>query len=217
MDNFDQKLGPDFLKNLSGETISPLSVVIHEDIYESSSKRPKTTSKVWDVFEKLPAQQGDSKAICKLCRRIYTAKTTSGTSHLRRHIEACLKRGNHDLDQRSTEACFKPVNRDANRHTEMQSKFNQYWSEYNLILSCAAILDPRYKIKFVEYCYTKLYGSGAQQYVSASVNTLYGLFHDYMQNSACPSHPATLSVLTTKISNDKDDNDGRFRLYGKQN
>ncbi|XP_021290108.1 zinc finger BED domain-containing protein RICESLEEPER 2-like [Herrania umbratica] len=560
MDNFDQKLGPDFLKNLSGETISPLSVVIHEDIYESSSKRPKTTSKVWDVFEKLPAQQGDSKAICKLCRRIYTAKTTSGTSHLRRHIEACLKRGNHDLDQRSTEACFKPVNRDANRHTvshgtlidaatplksykldvdeirhaiammiivdaqplrvvedtgfrhvlnvacpefpllsrkaikrdiisiylkerenirellgacpgricltsstwesnyddryncvtahfidhewrlqkrilrfklipppydrlsiadeiascmvqwniehkvfsvtlenlssddcvpdmlksrldakkylpfkgaffnmscstrilnlivqagfnliidiigklrlgikyvqqsphrkknfyiiaktlnldtqkklcldspsrwnstynmievalcyknaflylaeqdknfihklsedewekvsvsykflkvifevaciffrniqptsnlyfkalwkvhsrlsdmvrgpenfmtcmvkEMQSKFNQYWSEYNLILSCAAILDPRYKIKFVEYCYTKLYGSGAQQYVSASVNTLYGLFHEYMQNSACPSPTATLSVLTTKISNDKEDNDG---------
>ncbi|XVF29640.1 hypothetical protein REPUB_Repub15cG0139300 [Reevesia pubescens] len=44
MDNFDQKLGPDFFKNLSGEAITPLNVV-HEDIYESSSKRPKTTSK----------------------------------------------------------------------------------------------------------------------------------------------------------------------------
>ncbi|XWS13096.1 hypothetical protein CRYUN_Cryun36dG0008300 [Craigia yunnanensis] len=559
MDNFDQKLGPDFFKNLSAEAITPLNV-IHADIYESSSKRPKTTSKVWDVFEKLPAQQGDSKAICKLCRKIYTAKTTSGTSHLRRHIEACVKRGNHDLDHRSVEACFKPVNRDADRLTishdtliasttslknykldvdeirraiammiivdeqpfqvvedagfrrllsaacpefpvlsrksikrdlisiyakerenirellatcpgricltsstwksncddhfncvtahfidhewrlqkrilrfklipppyeslsvadeialcmvqwniehkvfsvtlenlssdgcvadmlksrldvkkylpckgvffhmscffhilnlivqagfnlvidiigklrlgikyvqqsphrkknfyiisktlnldtqrklcldsptwwnstynmievalcyknafdylaeqdknfihklsedewekmsvlykflkvffeaacvffrnrqptsnlyfkavwkvhsrlfdmvrgpenfmtlmvkEMHSKFNQYWSEYNLILSCAAILDPRYKIKFVEYCFTKLYGSGAQKYVSISVNTLYGLFDEYMQNSTCPSHTAVLSVATTKISNDKDDNDG---------
>ncbi|XP_022761456.1 zinc finger BED domain-containing protein RICESLEEPER 2-like isoform X2 [Durio zibethinus] len=559
MDNFDQKLGPDFFKNLTGEAIAPLNVV-HEEIYESSSKRPKTTSKVWDVFEKLPAQQGDSKAICKLCRRIYTAKTTSGTSHLRRHIEACVKRGNHDLDHRSIEACFKPVNRDANRLTlshdtliaattslksykldvdeirqaiammiivdeqpfrmvedagfrrllsaacpefpvlttksiksdiisiyvkerenirellatcpgricltsstwksncddhfncvtahfidhewrlqkrilsfklipppydslsvadeialcmvqwniehkvfsvtlenlssddcvanmlkprldakkylpckgaffhmscffrilnlivesgfnlvidiigklrlgikyvqqsphrkknfyiiaktlnldtqrklcldsptrwnstynmievalcyknafvysaeqdknfihklsedeweklsvlykflkvffevtclffrnrqptsnlyfkpvwkvhsrlfdmvrgpenfmtflvkETHTKLNQYWSEYNLILSCAAILDPRYKIKFVEYCYTKLYGSGAQKYVSISVNTLNGLFGEYMQNSACPSRTAVLSVATSKISNDKDDNDG---------
>ncbi|OMO52619.1 putative Zinc finger, BED-type [Corchorus olitorius] len=464
MDNFDQKLGPEFFKNLSGEIIAPLSVV-HEDVYESSSKRPKTTSKVWDVFEKLPAQQGDSKAICKLCRRIYTAKTTSGTSHLRRHIEACVKRNNHDVDQRSLEACFKPVNREANRQTvlhgtlvdatassknykvdvdeirraiakmivvdeqpfrvvegtgfrrvlsvacpefpaltrkaikreivsiylkeresirellatcpgricltsstwksscddhfncvtahfidnewrlqqrilrfrllpppydslsiadeialcmvqwniehkvfsvtlenlssddcvadmlksrldakkylpckgaffnmscstrifnlivqagfnllvdiigklrlgikqptsnlyfkalwkvhsrlsdmirgpesfmtrmvkEMQSKFNQYWSEYNLILSCAAILDPRYKIKFVEYCYTKLYGSGAQQYVSTSVNTLYALFHEYMQHSPCPSNTGASPVVTAKISNDKDDNDG---------
>ncbi|OMO59397.1 putative Zinc finger, BED-type [Corchorus capsularis] len=550
---------PEFFKNLSGETIVPLSVV-NEDVYESSSKRPKTTSKVWDVFEKLPAQQGDSKAICKLCRRIYTAKTTSGTSHLRRHIEACVKRNNNDVDQRSLEACFKPVNREANRQTvlhgtlvdatassknckvdvdeirraiakmivvdeqpfrvvegtgfrrvlsvacpefpaltrkaikreivsiylkeresirellatcpgricltsstwksscddhfncvtahfidnewrlqqrilrfrllpppydslsiadeialcmvqwniehkvfsvtlenlssddcvadmlksrldakkylpckgaffnmscstrmfnlivqagfnllvdiigklrlgikyvqqsrhrkknfyiiaktlnldtqkklcldsptrwnstynmievalcyknaflylaeqdrnfihklsenewekvsvlnkflkvffevtclffgnrqptsnlyfkalwkvhsrlsdmtrgpenfmtrmvkEMQSKFNQYWSEYNLILSCAAILDPRYKIKFVEYCYTKLYGSGAQQYVSTSVNTLYALFHEYMQHSPCPSHTGASPVVTAKISNDKDDNDG---------
>ncbi|KHG22552.1 Zinc finger BED domain-containing 4 [Gossypium arboreum] len=116
MDNFDQKLGPEFFKNLSAEAVTPLNVV-HEEIYESSSKRPKTTSKVWDIFEKLPAQQGDSKAICKLCRRIYTAKTTSGTSHLRRHIEACVKRGNHEVDQRSIEACFKPVKRNANRLT----------------------------------------------------------------------------------------------------
>ncbi|KAK8548253.1 hypothetical protein V6N12_061170 [Hibiscus sabdariffa] len=411
MDNFDQKLGPDFFKNLSAEAVTPLNVV-HEEIYESSSKRPKTTSKVWDIFEKLPAQQGDSKAICKLCRRIYTAKTTSGTSHLRRHIEACVKRGNHDVDPRSLEACFKPVKRDANRVTlshdtliaattslknykidvdeihqaiammiivdeqpftvveeagfrrllgaacpefpvlsrssikrdiisiylkerenirellatcpgricltsgtwksncddhfncvsahfidhewrlqkrilrfklipppydslsvadeialcmvqwniehkvfsvtlenlssddcvadmlrsrlavkkaawkvhsrlfdmvrgpenfmtrmvrEMHSKLNQYWSAYNLILSCAAILDPRYKIKFVEYCYTKLYGSGAQKYVSVSVNTLYGLFEEYMQNYARPSHATEISAATSKISNDKDD------------
>ncbi|XWS37895.1 hypothetical protein CRYUN_Cryun19dG0084600 [Craigia yunnanensis] len=62
MDDFEQMLGPDLFKNLSAEAITPLNVV-HEDIYESSTKRPKTTSKVWNFFEKLPAQQGDSKAI----------------------------------------------------------------------------------------------------------------------------------------------------------
>lgn len=39
---------------------------------------------------------------------------------------------------------------------EMQEKFNKYWAEYSLVLSCAAILDPRYKLNYVEYCYTKL-------------------------------------------------------------
>ncbi|KAE8671626.1 BED zinc finger,hAT family dimerization domain isoform 2 [Hibiscus syriacus] len=91
---------------------------------------------------------------------------------------------------------------------EMHSKLNQYWSAYRLILSCAAILDSRYKIKFVEYCYMILYGSGAEKYVNASVNTLYGLFEEYMQNSARTSHATELSAATCKISNDKDDNDG---------
>ena len=41
---------------------------------------------------------------------------------------------------------------------EMQKKFDKYWSDYNMLLSCACVLDPRYKLKFVEYCYTVLYG-----------------------------------------------------------
>ncbi|KAK9683356.1 hypothetical protein RND81_10G134600 [Saponaria officinalis] len=40
----------------------------------------------------------------------------------------------------------------------MQNKFDKYWDEYNLLLSCACVLDPRYKLVFVEYCYTTLYG-----------------------------------------------------------
>ncbi|MBA0754231.1 hypothetical protein Gogos_022205 [Gossypium gossypioides] len=32
---------------------------------------------------------------------------------------------------------------------QMQEKFNEYWVEYSLILSCAAILDSRYKLNYV--------------------------------------------------------------------
>jgi len=31
---------------------------------------------------------------------------------------------------------------------DMQAKFDKYWSECNLALSCATILDPRYKVTF---------------------------------------------------------------------
>ena len=35
----------------------------------------------------------------------------------------------------------------------------RYWDCYSVILSFAVILDPRYKLQFVEYGYVKLYGS----------------------------------------------------------
>ncbi|XP_057540654.1 zinc finger BED domain-containing protein RICESLEEPER 2-like [Amaranthus tricolor] len=41
---------------------------------------------------------------------------------------------------------------------DMQKKFDKCWLDYNMLLSCACVLDPRYKLKFVEYCYTVLYG-----------------------------------------------------------
>ena len=42
---------------------------------------------------------------------------------------------------------------------DMQAKFDKYWGEYNLALSCVAILDPRYKVTFLKYCFVKIYGS----------------------------------------------------------
>ena len=40
---------------------------------------------------------------------------------------------------------------------EMNEKFQKYWDDYSLILSFAIILDPRYKLKFVEYVFRKIY------------------------------------------------------------
>ncbi|XP_020591842.1 zinc finger BED domain-containing protein RICESLEEPER 2-like [Phalaenopsis equestris] len=66
--------------------------------------------------------------------------------------------------------------------TDMQEKFEKYWIKHNLILSCAAVLDPRYKVKLVEFCYTKIYGDKAEDFVNTTVRTLYGLFDEYKPN-----------------------------------
>ncbi|GJR77892.1 zinc finger BED domain-containing protein RICESLEEPER 2-like protein [Tanacetum coccineum] len=39
---------------------------------------------------------------------------------------------------------------------EMETKFNKYWDEYCKVLSFAIIMDPRYKVKSIEYCLSKL-------------------------------------------------------------
>ncbi|KAK3169139.1 hypothetical protein Dsin_000026 [Dipteronia sinensis] len=63
--------------------------------YESSNNHSKSRSKVWDVFQKISAERDeDSKAICSYCKKVYSAKAANGTSHLRRHLESCLKPDN---------------------------------------------------------------------------------------------------------------------------
>ena len=43
------------------------------------------------------------------------------------------------------------------RAKEMKEKFDEYWEYYSPVLSFVIILDPRYKLKCVEFCYGKLY------------------------------------------------------------
>ncbi|TYG98314.1 hypothetical protein ES288_A10G107600v1 [Gossypium darwinii] len=66
---------------------------------------------------------------------------------------------------------------------QMQEKFNKYWVEYSLILSCAAILDPRYKLNYVQYCFTTIYGIHASYFVETILSNLIFLFDEYVKKS----------------------------------
>ncbi|KAB2035951.1 hypothetical protein ES319_D04G188800v1 [Gossypium barbadense] len=69
--------------------------------YESAVKRQKsTTSKVWDEMTKLECEnKNELKAQCNHCKTIFSAKSSNGTSHLRRHLNSCLKKVNKDITQ----------------------------------------------------------------------------------------------------------------------
>ncbi|KAK8308825.1 hypothetical protein V6Z12_D02G086600 [Gossypium hirsutum] len=66
---------------------------------------------------------------------------------------------------------------------QMQEKFNKYWAEYSLILSCAAILDPRYKLNYVQYCFNTIYGIHASDFVETILSNLRLLFDEYVKKS----------------------------------
>ncbi|KAK8260422.1 hypothetical protein V6Z12_D13G120000 [Gossypium hirsutum] len=55
---------------------------------------------MWDEMTKLKCENKDElKAQCNHCKSIFFAKSSSGTSHLRRHLNNCLKKVNKDINQ----------------------------------------------------------------------------------------------------------------------
>ena len=62
--------------------------------------------------------------------------------------------------------------------TYMYTKFEKYWLEYSLILAIAIILDPRYKLHFVDWAYTKLHGVNSVEFtkVDDKLNDLFGVY-----------------------------------------
>ncbi|MBA0795641.1 hypothetical protein Gohar_006487 [Gossypium harknessii] len=64
---------------------------------------------------------------------------------------------------------------------QMQEKSNTFWVEYLLILSCAAILDPRYKLNYVQYYFTTIYCIHASNFLQTILNKLSLLFNEYVK------------------------------------
>uniref|UniRef100_A0ACD5WR84 Uncharacterized protein n=1 Tax=Avena sativa TaxID=4498 RepID=A0ACD5WR84_AVESA len=71
----------------------------------------------------------------------------------------------------------------------MREKFMKYWSNYSVFLSCAAVLDPRIKFKFLMYSYSKLYDEvDAHRRITDVRNTLTSLFNEYGSGSGVVSN-----------------------------
>ena len=39
---------------------------------------------------------------------------------------------------------------------QMKGKSDKYWDCYSVVLACAIVLDPRYKLDFVDYNFKKI-------------------------------------------------------------
>ncbi|MBA0816172.1 hypothetical protein Gohar_000865 [Gossypium harknessii] len=66
---------------------------------------------------------------------------------------------------------------------QMQKKFNKYLAKCSLVLSCAAILDPRYKLNYVQYCFNTLYGIHASDFWETILSNHRLLFDEYIKKS----------------------------------
>ncbi|GMH23017.1 hypothetical protein Nepgr_024860 [Nepenthes gracilis] len=70
---------------------------------------------------------------------------------------------------------------------KMKAKFEIYWDKCCLSLAVAAILDPRFKMKLVEYYYPQIYGNRARDHIKEVSDTIKDLFEEYSIGSTSTS------------------------------
>ena len=65
---------------------------------------------------------------------------------------------------------------------EMKSKFDKYWGKCNLLMAVAIILDPRCKMRVVEFSFSKLYlNKEARENVAKIQEPLYEIYEEYVR------------------------------------
>ena len=67
---------------------------------------------------------------------------------------------------------------------KMMAKYQKYWEDCNVILGIAAVLDPRYKMKLIEYYFPIIYGDESFMKIEAIRQNCYSLLHDYQYRSS---------------------------------
>lgn len=63
--------------------------------------------------------------------------------------------------------------------SSMLIKFNKYWSVIHEVMSVAIVLDPRYKLKLINYFFPNIYGDEAKSEVMRIRNLCVELFEEY--------------------------------------
>ncbi|KAK9740904.1 hypothetical protein RND81_03G069700 [Saponaria officinalis] len=102
----------------------------------------------------------------------------------------------------------------------MKQRFDKYWGECNLLMGLGAILDPRYKMRGVEYVFGRMYSLvEARGHISLIREALYTVYLEYADDFKSSSegghreniqHNASASGTT---SNDNDDDFGCYDVF----
>ncbi|MFS7922886.1 putative HAT dimerization domain, ribonuclease H-like superfamily, hAT-like transposase, RNase-H [Helianthus anomalus] len=79
--------------------------------------------------------------------------------------------------------------------SEMKKKFDKYWGSTNLLISAAAILDPRYKMELINLSFKSIYLEDEAEQEKQSVKYyLQELFKEYVEASKEPNVGSSTSV-----------------------
>ncbi|GLT54719.1 hypothetical protein SLA2020_278970 [Shorea laevis] len=90
----------------------------------------------------------------------------------------------------------------------MKTKFDKYWSECNLLMSIAAILDPRFKMMLIRFCFPIIYKPADAvkniEYVERVLNQIYDVYvnehNSYLVEQNLISHAKECSSGVSSIS-----------------
>ena len=70
----------------------------------------------------------------------------------------------------------------------MQEKFQKYWSECNLVLATATILDPRCKLMMIKFCFPRIYKESAKIELKKVMDAFTDIYDIYTIRSDSDAH-----------------------------
>ena len=95
---------------------------------------------------------------------------------------------------------------------QMLVKFEKYWIEFSVVLAIAMVLDPRYKLPFIDWCYQKLYGHASSlQYLKVH-EKLFSMFGEYVSNVFAPSTSSRMVGQATQETEEQYANEGSLSM-----
>lgn len=62
----------------------------------------------------------------------------------------------------------------------MHEKFDRYWKDCCLVLATAVVMDPRFKMKLVEFSFSKIYGENVGDVVKIIDDGIHELYQEYV-------------------------------------
>ena len=95
---------------------------------------------------------------------------------------------------------------------QMLVKFEKYWIEFSAVLAIVVILDPRYKLHFIDWCYQKLYGyASSLQYLKVR-EKLFAMFGEYLSNVPTPLTSSGMVGQATQETEDQYATEGSLSM-----
>ncbi|CAL9110675.1 unnamed protein product [Musa textilis] len=88
---------------------------------------------------------------------------------------------------------------------EMHEKFDKYWKDCSLVLALAVVMDPRFKMKLVEFSFSKIYGEDSARYVKVVNDSIHELYLEYVMQPL-PLTPAYIDQGEASHVNGNDNN-----------
>ncbi|XP_015696132.2 zinc finger BED domain-containing protein RICESLEEPER 4-like [Oryza brachyantha] len=139
-----------------------------ESCYDSYSTAPST-----EDWEK-------AKAACGFLKTMYTSA-----------VKIITEEGNPTANIFFHEACLLQQElQDGTAHEDAvvrgmaigaHERFDRYWKDCNVVLAIAVAMDPRFKMKIVEFTYSKIYGpTDAAKYVKVVHDAVLELYREYV-------------------------------------
>lgn len=81
----------------------------------------------------------------------------------------------------------------------MLLKFQKYWDDVHVMMGVAAVFDPRYKMKLVEFFLPQIYSEDASTKIQEIRSHCYDLFHEYKSSFSGGFHLKHLVLVKSLI------------------